>query len=610
MISLLIGGIIFSSGSVLCCAVSKHKYEDVLPISVTAVMLILFLFGLAGNLPMGVAVTVGIAILIYLFTIFYLVKHKAWKSFTDNLFTPGFLLFVAFYVINLFLQYGRQPYHWDEFSHWALVVKVMSVVDDFGTSPLYTVPYHAYPPGMALLQYFFNKLGGWIEGATFVEWKLSFVWCIYLISFVVPFVSWFHKEQWKKILFCATIIIITPLFFYSTLYYELYVDPFLGVVAGCGLATLWFTEEKDAFYYGRLAAICATLTLAKDAGFGLALFLCLFCVVDIVFASKKAKEFKHWIGAISVFISAVIPKLLWHTHIKNNGGVLGKDTIPFSREFLSYFCKTLYQNGVELSNTGMTINYVALSVILFFVIVSLCFIGGAVTRKDKIMLLTLCIQHIGYIVGLAVTYLVSFGGGITSFSRYINIEFLAIWMFLILMVVNKVRKLEERKGYLLCIGCLCVIMFVSPLDGFMNFVTRKAVSDSTSTRAFYTDIGTLIQEYTPEDAWIHVIAQGTNGFDYLIVNYDAVPRATCGFWSVSASETDDFYTRSLTPDEWMDYLVENEYGYVALYKVDEAFQKEYASLFGEGSVIEDNSLYKVDAENRILILIASSERAD
>ena len=54
MVSLILWFVFLSSGSVLCAAVWGKKYEEALPVTCSALVLLLFLFGIAGILKTGV----------------------------------------------------------------------------------------------------------------------------------------------------------------------------------------------------------------------------------------------------------------------------------------------------------------------------------------------------------------------------------------------------------------------------------------------------------------------------------------------------------------------------------------------------------------------------
>lgn len=89
VISVVIWFAILSAGSIYGAAVWKKRYEEMLPVTCSAIVLILFAFGIAGNLKAGVAVTELLAAVLYIFTVIHLIRSKDIQNFRKNLITPG-----------------------------------------------------------------------------------------------------------------------------------------------------------------------------------------------------------------------------------------------------------------------------------------------------------------------------------------------------------------------------------------------------------------------------------------------------------------------------------------------------------------------------------------
>ena len=147
MVSLILWFAFLSSGSVLCAAVWGKKYEEVLPVTCSALVLLLFLFGIAGILKAGVLFVCFLGAAIYIFSAIYIFHNKCHSIFLEKFFTPGFFVFFILLLAACCLNIGKMAENWDEFSHWIDIVKVMATLDDFGTHPGSGSAFMSYPPG-------------------------------------------------------------------------------------------------------------------------------------------------------------------------------------------------------------------------------------------------------------------------------------------------------------------------------------------------------------------------------------------------------------------------------------------------------------------------------
>jgi hypothetical protein len=125
------------------------------------------------------------------------------------LITPGFVLFLIFYIYLFVLNQNRGYEYYDDFDHWGPMVKEMLRIGN-----LYDVPeslevvHRDYPPIVQLLRYLFCTLGGgYSESLCFMTQQ------VLVYSF---FISCFNSV-WKNFKLIRSIIFIgisllTPLF--------------------------------------------------------------------------------------------------------------------------------------------------------------------------------------------------------------------------------------------------------------------------------------------------------------------------------------------------------------------------------------------------------------
>ena len=113
----------------------------------------------SGLLLQGLLFVCSIVFTSVFFSFLFILKKRKISAFFSAFFTPGFFVFLLIYISLIILHYGRLPYQWDEFSHWASVVKCMVSIDAFVTNPATSqMLYRSYVPGMALFQYILQKI--------------------------------------------------------------------------------------------------------------------------------------------------------------------------------------------------------------------------------------------------------------------------------------------------------------------------------------------------------------------------------------------------------------------------------------------------------------------
>lgn len=129
LVTVILYGLLLA-GSFFGAAVLNRRFEEILPISIMSMAVILFLFGVFKMLEIGVVSVVAIIILLYVISAIKLFKNKN-SAFVANFFTPAFFIFTALYLVLNYAQLGLVARIWDEFSHWMDCVKAMTYLNDF-----------------------------------------------------------------------------------------------------------------------------------------------------------------------------------------------------------------------------------------------------------------------------------------------------------------------------------------------------------------------------------------------------------------------------------------------------------------------------------------------
>ena len=145
------------SGVLLSYMLGNKKLNRVMPVTYMSIVTILFAFGMANCLKIGVVFIDALIVLIYLsFAIwFFIHKNESWIHI--KMLLPCFVIWSLICILLNYCDIGMMVHNNDEYSHWADTVKIMTYLDDFATGKSSPALFKSYPPAMPLLQYFFQK---------------------------------------------------------------------------------------------------------------------------------------------------------------------------------------------------------------------------------------------------------------------------------------------------------------------------------------------------------------------------------------------------------------------------------------------------------------------
>lgn len=595
-----------------------------MPITCSAIVLVLFLCGVTCGLSAGVWLVCFLAAGSYVAAFIWLCRKKAWKKFFANFFTPGFCALAVLFGIFCYLNYGRVAFNWDEFSHWADIVKVMFTLNDFGTNPLSYSTFWSYPPGISLFQYFLQELQGWFHAGNFSEWHLYLAYQIFALSYMVPFLKGVSFKKPFIFLTLVALFVFSPLFVYTDFYNAILVDPILGILTGTGFAAIYLTKHKDVIYHLWIASILSMLVLIKDVGLLLAIFLGAAYVIDRFpkrTPENTDKRFYNmpWFGILAAASAIMLPKLIWTIHLKicrpsksqkyDVGSVvravLGQDTGWKRTTWVRYF-RAFIGQGISIGNTGITVNYCVLLFLLMGMLAVLFLFyekrDNAYVSKGKLLFSCLGAESVVYVVGLCLLYMAGFSEyeatHLASFDRYLGIAYLAVWTTVVMLAGGVLREKEALSPALPTMA-LALMLAVIPLRSVLDFAGRNYVDYSKEWREPLGPICDAINQI-PETSHIYFICQESSGYEFWVTRYTVRPHFVDGNWSIGEPFYEgDVWTSTTTAEEWRELLVES-YDYVALYKINDYFIENFASVFEEADDICENCVYKVNKETGLL----------
>ncbi len=261
-----------------------YIHVTIIPLFVGALQVtVLFVFSLVGLLfPCSLILYLGGFVLL-------LLEWKAYKTailqrcIRDHRFWFSIIIFCILAV----LLWGKEFSRLDDFTHWALIEKIMLITDRLPNTSDRLMHHAAYPPGSALYIYYFVRMIG-------EEEFLQMLGQAYLIICgLLPLLAFTKKKSSIILMFMVSLYIMIC----NVSFYGLKVDTLLPV-CGAGLFVIYYLEfhEKEDIPPQKIL-MCIPLVffimLVKNPGILFALF---FIILLLPRLTKKGKI--RWLASL------------------------------------------------------------------------------------------------------------------------------------------------------------------------------------------------------------------------------------------------------------------------------------------------------------------------
>ena len=618
LITVFIFSVILISGAVLCCSAHDVYFEEVLPVNISAIVLLLFLFGISGFLSQGVYFIIFASAAALIAGIFISVKKKSFRGMLKRLFTPAFYIFIFLIFSLVFFNKGRLMHCWDDFSHWGDVVKVMTTIDVMSTSPQSMSLYPEYPPAMALLQYLFQKLHLiLVPGAEFTEWPLFFVYQLFMFSMAFPLLRIFDFKKFRTYILLF-VLFVSPLAFFPQAFFILKIDTFLGALFAFAISYLLISPEPQPVLNFCIFGISALMVLTKSSGIMFALFTAVAFII-FLHGSKNTSRKRRVSLSAAEFSFILVPYLLWEASVRINAAKRAFDlsSLPrradYQMQSLSEFIKAFFTKSLSSPEAILEKLTPAFLFIVIFVLLYLekDLLVKAVPQRRSFYNSLYGIVLAAFIVftaGLCLSYLTVFSPEealeMAGFERYISTVYFSGILILIFSAAELIhlRALDPIKT---TAAVLCLSAAITPWLSFMYLITRNNVAFSIKEREKYDIAAEQIMALDDwKDSRFYIVAADI--FYDICLRYslrpaDINPPDT---WLNEASN--EAADNSLCKSEAWKEMLKNQYDYVYISVPGDYFAENYAENFKDPGDIKNYSLYKVDKSTGILSFISQS----
>ncbi len=587
----------------LLCALSfagaallERRFEQTLPLSFFALILVLYVCGLCGSVRAGVYLVwaMGAAALVFAAREARLGK----VSVFGQLITPGFAAFAVVFFGFWIVHTGRRPFVWDDFSHWATVVKNMFYVGGFGNGAGANTVFREYPPAMALLEFFFAQSGG-----AFREDMLYRAFSIFLCAVQLPVfrhIGW--KRAWMALLLLP-IVVVLPMIFFEEAYISIYADPVLGLLFAY-IVLSWLDGESAPADWIAIGMAAAVLTLTKTAGFGVALIALLILALQ-----KRSWRQRSWWMALPA-AAVLLAFGSWQIYFKSLrvpgvfmlGGMTPEGLLAliqrrapaYQYDTIRNFLRAVIHDRLY----GKTIRASFAQVIqLFFALILPCVALRPKGRRAEMgwtffCLMAGCVAYAGMLLSVYVfVFGEGEGTGLASMSRYMGSYFLGV--FAILAYVS-VRDALTARGWWWR-GALCAALAFAIMHPYVSWMAFKRSTYEAQIQIDYTQDALRPFEEVQrrakaqdEAARVWCWGQGLTGYELYQANYAFTPEEI--EWV-----PEDVWELKDPAAALAEALRGGGATHLYLYRAGDlaAFAGRFSSLFSDPASIVDGGLFRV-----------------
>ena len=447
--------LLISTGSVFGSLFGK-KYEDSVIVTISSIILVLYLFYIFDMLHIGLLFILKICMFLYVLSLFSFIKSRRKKEIINNIFTPGLIVFILTLLIIYFVTINDKVLLWDELRLWGIYPKILYYFESIqlGRNALILPIMQSYEPAMPLFEYFVTKVLN-----LFSDGNILFAYSIVGLSVILPITKKLSFKKWYYIPIMILIVFMIPLALNNSrydgmsYYNTLFVEPIIGLLFGYTLY-LSCTKLTKAYDYIKFILCLCMICLLKDIG----IMFAITSAISYCFNNRKKRINKivliiPLLAIMLVFSSWKITQKIYQTENMYSEGLNTKEIRRFltnptklQKEILINYKKGFIMpvyNG-KYNSINKYANYYT---VLGFILINM-YIVTKIRKKKKYrntMIIFMLLTAV-YTLGILFLYLFSIHT-VASFQRYMSIVYTGGFVYLIMIIANHVHK--EKKLYII-----------------------------------------------------------------------------------------------------------------------------------------------------------------
>lgn len=542
---------------------------------------------------------------IYIYFIFR--KQYSVKS----LFVPATVFFIVFSLYMTLLLKGVILIHYDNFSHWGLIVKEMFKINGLpdGTT---MVSFRNYLPGGAVFIYFIGKIIGPDESHALMAQSYLIAANLAVLFFVC---------RWKKIgvILLSTIASLSLLMIIPNNLFDLLVDTLLGLTALSITVIAYYYRDNWLKSIIVNMPLFVLLLLVKDSGkifliINFALILWFIYVYNIKGKKQLFNQGKKLLFA-TVFL-LVIPlfiNFLWVQYVEkaypsfnyaDNKFALTEGTIKSinkSEEFISNFTPKFIEASADPKTNFISI--LILDVLAIFIMLVQYLIRRKISRTLLFSTLFSNFVYVFYVFFCYLMYLYMMPepeaivlAGYYRYQSTMIIYFVGLMMLSIIYEWSKFSIDNNKFRFIKFVSLLgIIVLFVYPFKIYINTLTTKPVVDTSLRMHIKSEYEKVAGSASvsgvvhPKVLYYSPISEKDYGYLHYVLTYEHLSK---NFTIVTKFSTEQEKENVFALMDQNDYLV--------VLDSDNDFNRYLSTEFGQENPL---GAYKINHEESDLEII-------
>jgi len=455
------------------------KKEFIPIILISTITVIMFLAGIF-NYMKFIATSIGITgFSLAIYEIYQIVKNKKKIKLNINLVIYFIILCLFAYLLK-----GIKLTHYDNFSHWGMIIKDILLNDRLPNFSSHTIMFTSYPPGTACFVYYVCTFLGNSEAL------MLFAQSILVLSSIYP-IFYLCKKESKSNLIIAILSMIY-LLLGNIFINNLLVDTILPIMGLAALIIIEYYKKdgKKGLIYS--IPILSMLMIVKNSGI---FFVIIDLVIWLIYYVKNngIKELFKTKYALIIFV----PFLLLYVWNGHTSLVFSEaDTAKHSMSITNYTevfeekttrdIKNIFKKFVKENLSMSNENVIMLTLLSSFIIMYI--ISNKESRKDiRFWFLTFIFGYAIYQISLFAMYLYSMPlfeakdlAGYVRYHRTIVLFEFGIFIYSALKAINNYEETEKiKKSIFTSIVILIGVLAVAVSPNKINMLYKRNINNNT-----------------------------------------------------------------------------------------------------------------------------------
>ena len=503
------------------------KKEFIPLIIISTITCIMFLAGILNFMKITGIILGVIGFYLAIEEIYYIIKNKRKLKIDFNLLIYLIMLCIFAYLLNDIKVIG-----YDNFSHWAIIVKDILINDKLPNFTSKVIIFKAYPPGTACFLYYVCTYIGSSEDI------MLFAQSILILSSIYTLFALCTKEN--KINWLIAILSTIYLLLGNIFITDLLVDTVLPVMGIAALIIIEYYKEENNKGLIYSIPILSALILVKNSGI---FFVIIDLIIWLIYYIKN-NNIKQIFKTKYIFI-ILIPILLifvWkvHTNLVFDNSNTSKHAMSLTNyinvfnnkteEDIIYIFKTFINRMFSLSKE----NIIMIALLVGFLVLQI--VSNKESRKNiKFLCLIFLFAYIIYQITLFFTYIFSMPLGeaktLSSYTRYnrtiLLFEF-GIFIIGVLNFINSYNIKTNCKKYIIYFTTFFIIgLTISCAPNKIDVLYKRNKNNYNSIRnEIRYKILDIKNEYNVEEGkkyLIHIADNKTSNYSnyiYYVCKYE------------------------------------------------------------------------------------------